>query len=283
MSGYRTGAITAVYTDAKGSVRVNVATGGPDGTPGVPVFAAGPDQPAIGDNAVIVEVDTGSWICLGWAQTTPVAAPAPVAITVQDTAPSGALFSQISTVWAQKFVLGQPQIVLVRSSVPTPPSGGTIVQQATKTASYGDLYGWRTDSFRVYQGNYGYGSHTGLWFYPSLTAALSGKTITRVRMDLYRADSGGSAGPVQLHLYTHNYAAQPGGAPTITAGPNDPPAAALGWNDSATVDLPVSFGNALQAGTAAGIAISATSSDDYSILLGADEQPLSGRLTLDYA
>jgi hypothetical protein len=245
------------------------------------VFA--PGQPAIGDNALLTEVDTGSWVCLGWAQATPVAAPSAVKVTVQDSAPSGTDYSQISTVWAAKYVLGQPELVLVRSSVPTPPSGGSIVQAATKTVSYGDLYGWRTDSFRVYQGDYGYGKHTGLWFYPSLTAALSGKTITRVRMDLYRASSGGSAGPVQLHLYLHNYATQPVGAPTITAGPNDPIGAALGWGASATVDLPVSFGNELKAGTSAGLAISATSFEDYSILLGVDEQPLSGRLTIDYA
>lgn len=282
MSGYKVGAVTAVYTDDAGQVRVNIATGGPDGTPAVPVFAAGA-QPVAGDNAVIVEVGTGSWICLGWAQATPPPSPSPVQITVQDVSPSSTDFSQISTVWARKYVLGQPELVLVRTAAPPAPSGGTIVQPATKTSSYGTAFRWRTEDMRVYQGDYGFGAHSGLWFYPSLAAALSGKTITRVRMDLYRADNGGSAGPVQQHFYLHNHASQPAGAPTLASGPVDAAGAALGYGASAQVDLPVSFGNALKTGSAAGIAISAADRDSYSYLLGLDEQPLSGQLTIDYS
>ncbi len=98
----------------------------------------------------------------------------------------------------------------------------------------------------------------GMWFfnYSAIQSALSGKTVQKVAFTCRRyATANGSASPQQPTFYLHNYTALPNAVPsfsgTATSG--------VAWDrgDTQTITLPNSFGEALKAGTAKGIAIAA--------------------------
>lgn len=278
------GTVNAVVINEDTSVGVNVDTGGGGTIANAVVFI--PDyNPQVGDQVLISEVGVGAWVCLGTARRDRGVDLAGLpTINVGNSTPAGVgtTWEAISSTYVSRGVTPDPDVYFVRSSTYTPPASTTLVQAASYSRSYNYTSGWRAESGRVYQGDYGFGSHSGLWFYPSMTAALTGKTVNRVRIELARPASGGSAGPVQLHFYTHSNSTLPGGAPTLVTGPVDIEGLALGWGQSATFDLPVSFGTAIQAGTAAGVAISGASFADYLYLAGVEENPASGRLTIDY-
>ncbi len=119
----------------------------------------------------------------------------------------------------------------------------------------GDLY----QESDVFQGAYTSGKYKrGMWFfdYSAIKTALSGKTIQKVTFTCRRyATANGSASPQQPTFYLHNYTALPNAVPsfsgTATSG--------VAWDrgDTKTITLPNSFGEALKAGTAKGIAIAA--------------------------
>lgn len=286
MSTFRVGAVTGAYTDSAGITRVNVATGGPDGTPGVPVFNPG-YFPRAGDNVLIVEVDTGVWVCLGTnRRDRGVVVPEVPSVLVQNTTPAGVgtIWDQISTTYAEHGVASMPDLLMVRSTTYTPPAttAGTLVQAATGSGNYSSQGFWDPETLRLKQGDHGYGNRTGLWVYPSMTAALAGKTVTRVRIDVTRAIGTGDYGPVQLHLWLHNHATIPTVAPTITDGPIDPIGGTLSVEASGTFDLPVAWGTAIKNGTSKGIATYSPSGSDYAAFYGPGEAATSGRLTIDY-
>lgn len=293
--------VTAVYTVTDVSSRhlgqqlVNVDRGGgPDGIVGVVNAHQGAYFPQVGDKVVVERLgDDGGdteWIVTDWL--TPnrglvVTVPEVPNWEVVNSAPPG--WTQASTIWTEPGATSMFDFKVVPTApvtLPPPSTAGTFTQLASVSRTYRYDFGgtWATDTLRPHQGTYyGFGPWEGIWLYPSMTAALSGKTITRFRIFLHRAPGSGDYGPVQTHLYLHNYGSLPGGAPSFLAGPVDKAEAALSSNGSADVDLPLSWAAAIQAGTAAGIGISANDQASYSILYGTDEDPSSGLLTFDYA
>ena len=157
------------------------------------------------------------------------------------------------------------------SSTPTQTAqGGAVAVPVTKSFTStgggsvraGDLY----QESDVFQGAYTSGKYKrGMWFfnYSAIQSALSGKTVQKVTFTCRRyATANGSASPQQPTFYLHNYTALPNAVPsfsgTATSG--------VAWDrgDTQTITLPNSFGEALKAGTAKGIAIAApTNSSPY--------------------
>lgn len=119
----------------------------------------------------------------------------------------------------------------------------------------GDLY----QESDVFQGAYTSGKYKrGMWFfdYSAIKTALSGKTIQKVTFTCRRyATANGSASPQQPTFYLHNYTALPNAVPSFSGTA----ASGVAWDrgDTKTITLPNSFGEALKAGTAKGIAIAA--------------------------
>lgn len=150
------------------------------------------------------------------------------------------------------------------SSTPTQTAqGGAVAVPVTKSFTStgggsvraGDLY----QESDVFQGAYTSGKYKrGMWFfnYSAIQSALSGKTVQKVTFTCRRyATANGSASPQKPTFYLHNYTALPNAVPsfsgTATSG--------VAWDrgDTKTITLPNSFGEALKAGTAKGIAIAA--------------------------
>lgn len=150
------------------------------------------------------------------------------------------------------------------SSTPTQTAqGGAVAVPVTKSFTStgggsvraGDLY----QESDVFQGAYTSGKYKrGMWFfnYSAIQSALSGKTVQKVTFTCRRyATANGSASPQKPTFYLHNYTALPNAVPsfsgTATSG--------VAWDrgDTQTITLPNSFGEALKAGTAKGIAIAA--------------------------
>lgn len=277
--------VTGVFTNTAGQSAVNVNRGGgPDGIPGV-INALPGYFPQAGDKVVIEEITAGVWVVTGCL--TPNRGPVIPRVpkfTIANDGPPG--WTQIAGTFADPATTENPDMVFTPTTViiPDPPSVPTTVSFLAYAA---DSY--RTDLSRwdgvgkLYQGTYGgYGAWSGIWLYPAMTAALSGHTITGCRIRLHRAAPAGSAGPVQTHLYLHNHATLPVGAPTFISLPHNPQDAALTWEASADVVLPLSWAEAIQAGTAAGVGISGADQDTYSTLYGPTQDAASGQLFVDY-
>ena len=62
----------------------------------------------------------------------------------------------------------------------------------TRTLSWGDRYGWRSDNDDVYQGEFnGQGNYIGCWFYGGKPKTLAGKTVTDAWISVRRKNGGG--------------------------------------------------------------------------------------------
>jgi phage minor structural protein len=129
---------------------------------------------------------------------------------------------------------------------------GTLIETSSSCLSWDDRYGWKSGN-NLYQGDYGYGNHRGLMFFPSLQSQLSGKTIRSVRLFMTRYNGGGSSASSNLYFYLHNYNSQPSGAPSL--GSSLGSLGSYAWRESKWINLPLSVGEALKSGLAKGIAI----------------------------
>lgn len=166
------------------------------------------------------------------------------------------------------------------------PSGGTTVDTGSATpppapattsqwssTSYNDwsssYSSWQNDSPR--QGNWGYGQRTGYWFFGSNpSSAVTGKTISSMRVKVTRLSSGGYSSSTGIVIRSHNYTSVPSGAPSPTSLSSYSTTVDLAWGQSAWVSLPSSFFADFQSGTAKGIGIytSSTSGSDYAVMNG---------------
>lgn len=273
---------------------LNLDNGTPDGIPGAPNAQPG-YYPQRGDRVLCAWVDGEQPVVIGYVgapyrgkpdQRVP-------AVHIDNAAPAG-----VGTAWQAISAGGwyaevadgaeSPDLWAVRGTTYTPPAptGGVLVVAATGSSSWRDAFGgeWRSDvGSRVYQGQYGgYGNHKGLWYYPSMVAGLTGKTVTRLQIHVRRATSGGNFGGVPLQFWLHNYAGQPVGEPAVFNGPTAVDGGAPSIGATVDVDLPASWANQLLAGVAAGIAIHDPSAANYSILEGVREDPTSGTLSFTY-
>ncbi len=87
--------------------------------------------------------------------------------------------------------------------------------------------------------------------------ALAGGTVTKVEVYLTRADYGGDPAAVLSRLALHDYTTQPGGAPVNNGTEYD--IGELSRGEVGWFEVPTAWGDALIAGTAAGIAWGGTS------------------------
>ncbi|GAA1051411.1 hypothetical protein [Arthrobacter russicus] len=161
---------------------------------------------------------------------------------------------------------------------PAQPQTGTSVYAASDSATFGS-FGWDRwagGGGNIYQGSYGAGPLYGAWFYSGSPRELAGRTINRVQFTLgARRTVGSYNSPVAVHFYGHTSPTRPGADVARVAGPFDvtiPP----GWAGG-VVDLPTSFGAALQSG--GGISITG---EPYAGFLGRYQSPSSGTLSLDW-
>ncbi len=150
------------------------------------------------------------------------------------------------------------------SSTPTQTAqGGAVAVPVTKSfTSTGGGSVRAVDLYKendVFQGAYTSGKYKrGMWFfdYNAIKTALSGKTIQKVTFTCRRyATANGSASPQKPTFYLHNYTALPNAVPSFSGTATS----SIAWDrgDTKTITLPNSFGEALKAGTAKGIGISA--------------------------
>lgn len=123
---------------------------------------------------------------------------------------------------------------------------------------YSVYIGWRGENV-AYQGQYGYGMHKGLWFFPAqMFTDLQGKSISSLKLRLTRLGQGGY-GESDVVIRYHNYSTKPTGDPTMS---NDY-VTITKWDlgETKEITLPVSFRNAFSAGTAKGVGLYTPNTD----------------------
>lgn len=121
---------------------------------------------------------------------------------------------------------------------------------------------WRPVTDGIFAGNAQYqfgpsepnGAQVGVAFYGNKPwlVSLAGARCTRFKVSLKRDATSSLAAPQTSYWWLHNYTGRPAGAPTLSSGPLA--AGALARGQSGTIDLPVSWGQALLNGQYAGIA-----------------------------
>lgn len=97
-------------------------------------------------------------------------------------------------------------------------SASTTTQTVTKTFTASSAQAlqyagtssafWRTDS-RPKVGNWGYGAHTGWWFFGDDFEAIANKNVSKIEISFYREKAGYYAATTH-YLYAHSYETQPG-------------------------------------------------------------------------
>jgi phage minor structural protein len=156
---------------------------------------------------------------------------------------------------------------LVDYGLATPPAP-TVQTYTTTWTSNGSASwrpsGWRTDNNYVYQGDYGFGNHKGLWFFDdaNMRTTLSTSTIKSVRLYITRNSSGGSSSSQQVSIRTHNYDTQPTGEPAVGSIYNY---AGFQWGEGKWVTVSNTIGEMLRDNTAKGISIHEVDGSPYMI------------------
>ncbi|MGM0903057.1 MAG: phage tail spike protein [Bacillota bacterium] len=153
-------------------------------------------------------------------------------------------------------------------TTPPPPPPET-----TKTWYANDANNWSTSGYwsndDVKQGNYGYGTRTGYWFFPNdISSTLTGKTIKSMRCYVKRKSAGGSSGSVPIRIHWHTYADKPSGQPNdLDLSGSEEAVKNLAWGEEGWVTLPSSFYNNFESGEAKGLGVYAGSSrSEYAVL-----------------
>jgi phage minor structural protein len=156
---------------------------------------------------------------------------------------------------------------LVDYGAATPPEPTTQTYTTTWSSNGSASWrpsGWRTDNDYVYQGDYGYGNHKGLWFFDdaNMRSTLSGATIKSVKLYATRNSSGGSSSSQQVSIRTHNYDTQPSGEPTVGSIYNY---AGFKWGEGKWVTVSNTIGEMLRDNTAKGMSIYESDGSPYMI------------------
>jgi hypothetical protein len=137
---------------------------------------------------------------------------------------------------------------------PAPPS-------TTATISSVSADNWSTSGYwdgtnLAKQGNYGYGTRTGLWFFGTgISSVLNGKTIQSMKLYVERYSGGGASGARTVRIRWHSYASKPSGAPSPLTLSNEYVDISLAWGKSGWVTIPSNFYSYFQSGSAKGFGI----------------------------
>jgi len=186
-------------------------------------------------------------------------------------------------------ILGKvPQAVSAPPPV-APPAAAQVAGtgQVKRIASASDTWGvggwgrWatsRSGGEDVYSGSQSGYTVTGAWFYGAPDPALSGKTVTGIRMYLPRRlpGVGGYNSPATIHIYAHDSQQRPGGDVNRVTAAFDYTVPA-GFNGG-LIDLPLSFAGTLAAG--GGISIAGNPYIGFESRL---DNPESGKLLIDWS
>lgn len=168
-------------------------------------------------------------------------------------------------------------------SVPPPapgasgPVSGETPFVASSSVSWRPQDGWMTWDSDLYQGaGYGYGPHSGLWFYGTApSSALAGKHVTRCRVYVPRHDGGGANGVTTIHVVAHGYSSRPGGAPSVTSAVAD---ISLPRGGGDWAEIPANIGQQVVDGTYLGFGISG---DPYAVVDGVNRSQ-SGTVIINW-
>ncbi|GGL27745.1 hypothetical protein H9L10_03500 [Phycicoccus endophyticus] len=137
---------------------------------------------------------------------------------------------------------------------PTPPAvtKGTVTAKRKETGTYRG--GKLIKRGHMEQGYwYGYGPDMGIAVFPANAfGALSGKTVTRLYVDLHRVSGEGITARQPVYMGWHTLTSLPGSTPTLRGITQ---IGSLGWNESRTFTLPTDWHAAFKNGTAKGVGI----------------------------
>lgn len=209
---------------------------------------------AIGDR-VRVRMDAGQAFVLGKGAGDLPKAPLTTAPppgwthTLVDAAPA-APYEQAASVWVNPYT---KDVQYVRAAAAPPAPAATSGTVTHAVAQIGTYRGGRLirDTYAE-QGTWGgYGPDQGVMTYGSWSA-LSGKTITAVRVTLHRMNEGGIIAAVPIYIGRHNLGSLPSATPALAEVSGR---TTLARNETKTIALPTEWGAMMRDGTAAGIGI----------------------------
>nr|DAL94697.1 MAG TPA: tail protein [Caudoviricetes sp.] len=148
----------------------------------------------------------------------------------------------------------------------TPPAKPKTTKTWTSSSAddYSSSYGWMDEGYPK-QGNWGYGTRTGFWFFgsdPSNT--VKGKTISSMKVWVKRKSSGGYSAKVPVSIRWHGYTSKPSGSSHTVS--SDSKTVNLAWSQSAWVTLPSSFYDDWKSGSAKGIGVYGDSRGEYACM-----------------
>lgn len=183
----------------------------------------------------------------------------------------GSAFSGLSSKW--------------RYTTPSPPTaapGSYSYACLTAQTWAPGINAWRPVTDGIYAGNGAKwgdnrGNQVALAFYGAQPwlAKLNGTRCTRFKVSFKRDASTGISSPQPISWWLHNYTGRPAGAPVLSDGPQV--AGSLAKSQSAAIDLPISWGQALLEGQYSGLAMGFVSS---SFLRGDPVSSVAGQLTM---
>ena len=238
---------------ARGVVSAVGATSATVTVDGLPVTLAWSGvAPAVGNTVGIVWAASGSW-CTRLSQPTPTN---PVGASVRVTSAS-------PPTGERTYDLVAPAITVCSA----------VAGAWTTWGSYG------TTAVQGYYAGSTTGAKSGYFFYGDRFGGRAGRVCTRAQMRLRRGPAGlGSSTAIRPHLYLHAAPTKPDVPPALQATTFDGPAMRFG--EERVFDIPITAGQALLDGTAAGLAISYAGSADYAQWDGIADMAAAGQLTL---
>ena len=135
-----------------------------------------------------------------------------------------------------------------------------------------------TSAMQGHQAGASVADRTGFCFYGSPFAGKPGRTCYAATLHLKRAPAFGATGSVAAHLRLHAAATPGATAPALLSDATDSQLFAQG--DELDVALPVSWGQKLLDGTAAGVAVTYSGTTDAAEWLGVFDLAAAGQITL---
>lgn len=196
-------------------------------------------------------------------------------------APAGAGWQTVTTLYTRKDSNGVGQLYAQIGGADTSPATTPTRAPKTVTLSATDSGSWRSGRPDEYassptQGTWtSRGNRRGAWFYgTAIAAACSGKTVAKMTVKFTRKRGAGRNSKVPMHLYLHNHTSAPSGQLNLGSGPEELLKLSVGAKGTAT--LPASWRTALAAGSARGLAIYDTGSNDYGAFTG-------GQITITFS